>query len=795
MNDALSKRIIDELSTALYRWYPFISGESLLYIGNADPVSIMLRDWKGLKVVVDKADHFLSKRRDDTYRYIVIANDILETIEHPEELFVACRNSLLLNGTFLFGIRNRLGIRYFAGDHDPYTKKSMDGIENYWRVPIRRGNDFVGRCYDSAQIEEKISESGLQKVNRYSVYPGIENPTLLVREDYKPNETVSSRVFPQYDHPYSVFLDEQRIYDGLLANGMFHHMANGYLFECVNAEDELECCDISDAFQISNSLDRGVKKALITVIHSNGTVTKEAAFQEGEARIHELADNMEYLKKRGVPTVEGRLVDNKYVMPFIDAPTGEQHLKKLLVSDLTKYLYELNRFRDIIYQSSDVYEDFFVPSASEEIKGSENEYGMACDMVEWKRSVKLLKKAFFDMVPLNCFYIDNTYKFFDQEISFNAFPIDCIMYRVIQVSHDSGPVHEGIISKNELFRIYDLLNDDTKEGNNLNRVSLLNELVMKKLRNEQYLDTYYRTVRTDNSILTRNRDRMNLRSLEYKELFEEYMAISEEVKLILFGSGKYAQQFLTYYGGNHHVHMVLDNNQSQWGKILYPTGYENVDNLFLSKGYREKKGVRIASPDYLYQLDRGEYRVIICIKHYESVIVQLDEMGINDYTVYEPERSYRIERKHNEKKEGTCKMYHLGYTAGAFDMFHTGHVNLLRRSKEMCDYLIVGVMSDEAIRNFKKKEPVIPYEDRAAVVASCRYVDEVVEIPYMAGNSDTAWNLYHFDVQFCGTDYIGNEGRMKEKEFLEAHGAELVMFPYTEHTSSSKIRDKLKERG
>ncbi|MBR1909617.1 MAG: adenylyltransferase/cytidyltransferase family protein, partial [Lachnospiraceae bacterium] len=117
-----------------------------------------------------------------------------------------------------------------------------------------------------------------------------------------------------------------------------------------------------------------------------------------------------------------------------------------------------------------------------------------------------------------------------------------------------------------------------------------------------------------------------------------------------------------------------------------------------------------------------------------------------------------------------------------------------RRAKEMCDYLIVGVMSDEAIRNFKGKEPCIPYADRAAVVASCRYVDEVVEIPYKYGNSDTAWEMYHFDVQFCGTDYIGNEGRMKEKEFLEAHGAELVMFPYTEHISSSKIREKLTDQ-
>ena len=111
----------------------------------------------------------------------------------------------------------------------------------------------------------------------------------------------------------------------------------------------------------------------------------------------------------------------------------------------------------------------------------------------------------------------------------------------------------------------------------------------------------------------------------------------------------------------------------------------------------------------------------------------------------------------------------------------------------MCDYLIVGVMSDEAIRLFKKKEPVIPYEQRAAVVASCRYVDEVVEIPYMRGQADEAWKLYHFDVLFCGSDYVKDEGRMREREFLESHGATIEIFPYTEGTSSSLIRDRLRQ--
>ena len=167
-----------------------------------------------------------------------------------------------------------------------------------------------------------------------------------------------------------------------------------------------------------------------------------------------------------------------------------------------------------------------------------------------------------------------------------------------------------------------------------------------------------------------------------------------------------------------------------------------------------------------------------------AVMKQLDTMGIHEYSVYDPAGDYRIPEEVLTANKGKGleevssipadrKKYHIGYTAGAFDMFHVGHLNLLRRAKEMCDHLIVGVMSDEAIRDFKKKEPVIPY---------------------MRGDSAEAWKLYHFDVQFCGSDYIGNEGRMREKAFLEEHGATLEIFPYTEKVSSTMLREQLREQ-
>lgn len=98
--------------------------------------------------------------------------------------------------------------------------------------------------------------------------------------------------------------------------------------------------------------------------------------------------------------------------------------------------------------------------------------------------------------------------------------------------------------------------------------------------------------------------------------------------------------------------------------------------------------------------------------------------------------------------------YRIGYTAGVFDLFHIGHLNLLRRAKEHCEYLIVGVSVDNLVA-YKGKYAVIPYEDRKKIVEAIRYVDEVV--PQCNMNKMEAWEKYHFDVMFVGDDWKGSK--------------------------------------
>ena len=119
---------------------------------------------------------------------------------------------------------------------------------------------------------------------------------------------------------------------------------------------------------------------------------------------------------------------------------------------------------------------------------------------------------------------------------------------------------------------------------------------------------------------------------------------------------------------------------------------------------------------------------------------------------------------------------------------------MFRRAKEQCEHLIVGVVSDRGVTDIKHVEPFVPFEERIEMVRGCRYVDEAHEIPLTYAGTKEAWSLYHFDVQFSGSDYQYNNDWLAEREFLHKHGAELVFFPYTEQTSSTKLKSLIEQK-
>ena len=131
----------------------------------------------------------------------------------------------------------------------------------------------------------------------------------------------------------------------------------------------------------------------------------------------------------------------------------------------------------------------------------------------------------------------------------------------------------------------------------------------------------------------------------------------------------------------------------------------------------------------------------------------------------------------------------IGYTTGVFDMFHVGHLNILKRAKMNCDYLIVGVSTDELVESYKNKRPIIPYAERVSIVESIKFVDKVVA--QIDRDKIAAFHELKFDVMFVGDDWKGKPLFVEVEDYLIKHGAKVIYFPYTDGTSSTILREKL----
>lgn len=130
----------------------------------------------------------------------------------------------------------------------------------------------------------------------------------------------------------------------------------------------------------------------------------------------------------------------------------------------------------------------------------------------------------------------------------------------------------------------------------------------------------------------------------------------------------------------------------------------------------------------------------------------------------------------------------IGYTTGVFDLFHIGHVNLLRNAKSMCDKLIVGVTVD-ALVSYKYKKAVIPFEERIEIVRACRYVD--LAVPQETMDKLDAYRRYKFNIMFVGDDWYQTEKWNELEKQLSVYGVRIIYFPYTKTTSSTLINETL----
>lgn len=728
-------------------WYDFRSGSSALYIGEAEEAVPLFLASRGLRVTCTSVEKTLQEDWHagcrGAFDYLICVAD-LEYCREPEAILSEWRELLAENGVLLLGMNNRLGIRYFCGDCDPYTKQVFDGVDGYRHAAMSAEN-FRGRMYSRAETGDMLRRAGFSHVKSYSVLPDLEHPFLLYADGCLSNENLATRVQPLYHSPGTVFLEEEVLYQSLEENGLFHGMANAFLWECPLDGG------FADVQHVTCSVERGRENSLFTLMRACGTVEKRAIFPEGETRLRELAKNMEALEEHGLTTVPGKLEGNRYVMPFMAEETGQVYLKRLLLGSKTEMLEAMDRFRGEILRSSETVS----PDRGD----------------GWGAT---LAQGYYDLVPLNSFYAEGRFVFFDQEFSYANFPANAVIYRMIASFYAGNEELKKILPEEELFARYGLLE-------HLDVWRSMDKDFIAALRNFEALAEQRSKSLRDPEIMMANRHRMNYSDADYQQHIVEPLLQADTRKLFLFGSGRYARRFLESYGEYYEVHAILDNQESKWGTAL--------------------NGIEIHAPEFLQQFSHGEYKVLICVQDYSSIANQLKDMGISEYGIFDPGKVYPRPRKSNVLPAGNQsgssvegKKYHVGYVAGVFDLFHIGHLNVFRRAKEQCDYLIVGVVSDRQVREGKKVEPFVPFEERLEMVKSCRYVDEAHEIPFEHPDTDMAWKLYHFDVQFSGSDYEHDPVWLKKKEWLEERGSTMVFFPYTQSTSSTRLKKLIEER-
>lgn len=766
--------LIRDFSKGAFVWYNFRQGSSILYIYSrrVDEAVTELLESKG-KVENCSIEQVLNNQSESNIYDYIVGIDVIEESRCPQNLLDICHQLLKPDGRLIIGVENRYAIKYICGDRDPYTNHNFDGIENYRRLSDADWDSIAGRCYSMSELKLMLSQAGFDNDKFYSVMPSLQETQLVYAEGYEPVEELAMRYFPLYNYPDSVFLEEQYLYTDLIKNGMFHKMANAYIIEC-SIDGRFD-----DTLHATISLDRGHENALVTSICEHDgvrSVLKKAVYQEGIHKLNEMQDNLRDLSERGINVVDSCVDGDTFVMPYVHAPVAMNELKAIAKKDKNAFLKAMDDMYELILNSS---EHTGVLSEKDRNSAHGRDVG------------PVLARGYIDMVPLNCFYDESAkdsksrFIYYDQEFYWENCPAKAVMYRSIMIIYDgTDKEFERIVAKGDLLDRYGLSECEDMWQRMSSRFTDV-------LRNQKPLRPYYENKRIDGRILYTNREKINYSAKEYQKIFVDiFDGFDDSKKLILFGSGRFTERFLFQFAGDYNIYSIVDNNSAKWGTTM--------------------QGVPVNSPDILKDIPEKDRHIIICIKGYNGVVNQLKDMGIMNYHIYDPGNDYPDKRKEHVAqilaagqgnssvtgldKSDIDKPYNVGYIAGVFDLFHIGHLNMFKRAKEQCRYLIVGVVSDEGVRLNKQAEPFVPFDERIEMVRSCKYVDEAIKLPLNICGTKDIFNVYHFDVQFSGSDYEHDPGWLAEKEFLEKNGSTMVFFPYTQSTSSTKLKKAIEDR-
>lgn len=433
-----------------------------------------------------------------TFDYIVLIG-LLERIgggSRKKEPYVSYLKKLqkLLSpwGKILFAVENRFGLRYFCGAPEPHTNRAFDGMNGY-----RQGTG--GYSFSRQEVIELAEEAGFGFHKFYYPLPDYKLPQLIYTDAYLPEKNLKERLIPYYRRNDTLVMWEQDLYDDIISNGVFPFFANSFLVECGGAVcQETETGGGGKGAGViyaAVSTDRGEERGFATTILDSGLVHKKPLYEKGRENARKLYEHIQDLRAHGIPVVEHRALPQDVLeLPFISLPTLSNYIKEIMGRDIEEFLWILDRVYDYILQSSEA---------------GEGENALAKRWCAGTEEEKLpdfgpvLKKAYMELIPLNCFYDSRTKEFlyFDQEFVRENYPAKYVLFRAIHYIYCFTPGAEGYYPQKELRRKYGM--EDTWEIYRREEDRFLEEV-----RNRKQYGWFYRWAGVDSKRVLENAKRL-----------------------------------------------------------------------------------------------------------------------------------------------------------------------------------------------------------------------------------------------------------------------------------------------
>jgi SAM-dependent methyltransferase len=349
------------------------------------------------------------------------------------------------DGKIILAVENRYGLRYFCGAPEPHTGIPFSGINRY---PYENN----GYSFSKQEIIDIIEMAGFTYHKFYFPLPDYKLPQVIYSQDYIPKTSLKERVIPYYLNHSSLLAYENDIFDDIIENNVLDFFSNSFLVEC---SIEQKFCDVIYA---AVSTDRGREEGFATTIHNSNLVKKTPLYPEGITRLENIYKNHIDLKSHNLSVIDSKIINNSLCMPYIKYNTLSDYLKKIIGKDPKQFILMFDKLFDCILQSSThiLREDNALLSYDDTV-----DYGV------------ILEKAYIDMIPVNCFYHDGNFIFFDQEFLKECYPAKYVLFRALKYTYFFISDAEKYIPLNDLKIKYGLVDLwDIFEKEEYNFVSL-----------------------------------------------------------------------------------------------------------------------------------------------------------------------------------------------------------------------------------------------------------------------------------------------------------------------------------